>query len=100
MNVTDFIVEKAALLAGLMTQGPVQINKDKTGNFSQLVWVTPHNLTFDEFDLIRKNGLDVNEVAQHEYSGLMVWVMFPADIIKLNTPYPPTPIDDSSTDEH
>ncbi len=98
MNVTDFIVGKAALLSVLMSQGPVQINRGETGDFSQLIWVTPHNLTSDEFDLIRRHGLDVNEVARHD-SELMVWVMFPADVVKLNTPYPPTPIDDSSTDE-
>ncbi|GEM_PF-5886563 len=99
MKVADFIVEKAELIAALMTQGPVQINRNGTGDFSQLVWVTPNNLSFDEFNLIRKHGLDVNEVAQHEHSGMMVWVMFPADIVKLNTPFPKNPIAGCSTHE-
>lgn len=98
MKIPDFIAEKAELLAVLMINGPVQINKDQTGHFSQLVWVTPNNLTYDELSLLEKYRLVLAEVAQHE-SGLMVWIMFPNDLKDLNTPLPKNPIAACSTNE-
>jgi hypothetical protein len=78
MKVTDFIVEKAELLARLMVNGPVMIvpgDHSKGDEFSMLVWVTPRNLTSVHISLFAEHGMKMTEVIPEPDEKLRVHVV-------------------------